>query len=74
MSKTCFSSANESPKEHWSKDAALFDATADFEWLREAAIELHCSLRVSMDILDHALQFGRATDLWGNLKQAVSAD
>ena len=47
--------AKESPKEHWSKDAALFDATAVFEWLREAAIELHCSLRVSMERLDHAL-------------------
>ena len=50
---------------------ALFDATADFEWLREAAIELHCSIRVSMEILDHALQFGWATDLWGNLKPGV---
>ena len=50
------------------------DATADFEWLREAAIELHCSLRVSMERLDRALQFGWATDLWENLKEAVSAD
>ena len=61
-------------KERWSKDAALFDASADFEWLREAAVELHCSLRVSVECLDHALQFGWATDLWENLKEAASAD
>ena len=57
-----------------SKDAALLDATADFVWLREAVIELQCSLRVSMERLDHALQFGLATDLLKNLKEAVSAD
>ena len=27
-----------------------------------------------MERLDHALQFGWATDLWENLKDAVSAD
>ena len=64
----------ETPKEHWSKDASLFDATADFECIREAAIDLHCSLLVSMERLDHALQFGWATDLCENLKEAVSAD
>ena len=69
-----YQQAKESPKEHWSKDAALFDATADFEWLQEADIELHCSLRIRMERLDHALQFGWATDLWENLKEAVSAD
>ena len=47
--------AKESPKKHWNKDSVLFDATVDFECLREAAIELHCSLRVSMERLDHAL-------------------
>ena len=45
-----------------------------YEWFREAAIELHCSLRVSMERLDHALQFGWATDLWEKHKEAVSAD
>ena len=53
--------AKENAKERWSKDAALFDAAADFEWLRGAVIELHCSLRVSVEGLDHALQFGSAT-------------
>ena len=31
------------PKSVGARDAALFDAAADFEWLRGAAIELHCS-------------------------------
>ena len=62
------------PKERWIKDAALFDATADVEGSRGAAIDLRCSLRVSVERLDHALQFGWATDLWDNLKEAVSAD
>ena len=66
--------AKDNPKERWSKDAALFDAAADFEWLRGAAIELHCSLRVSVETLDHALQFGWAADIRENLKEAVSAD
>ena len=35
--------AKENPRERWSKDAALFDTAEDFEWLRGAAIELHCS-------------------------------
>ena len=39
-----------------------------------AAVELNCSLRVSVERHDHALQFGWATDLWENLKEAVSAD
>ena len=34
------------------------------------AIELHCSLRVGVERLDHALRFGWATDLWENLKDA----
>ena len=42
--------------------------------LRGAAIELHCSLRVHVERLDHALQFGWETDLWEYLKEAVSAD
>ena len=66
--------AKKNPKERWSKDAALFDAAEDFEWLRGSAVELHCSLRVSVERLDHALQFGWATDHWENLKEAVSAD
>ena len=53
---------------------ALFVATADFEWLRGPAIELHCSLRVSVERVDHELQFGWATDHWENVKEAVSAD
>ena len=65
----CLRHVKESHKEHWSNDAALFHATADFECLREAAIDLHCSLRVSMESLDHALQFGWATDLWRTLKR-----
>ena len=52
----------------------MFDAAADFEWLRGAAIELNCSLRVSVEGLVHALQFGWAIDLWENLKDDVSAD
>ena len=58
--------AKENPKECRSQDAALFDATADFEWLRGAAIELHCTLRVSVERLDRAQPFGWATDLWEN--------
>ena len=38
-------------------------------WLREAAIELHCSFRVSMERLDHDLQFGWATDFGRTLKR-----
>ena len=57
-----------------SKDALLFDATADLLWLRGAAIELHCYIRVSVERLDHALQFLWATVLWENLKEAVSAE
>ena len=38
-----------------------------------AAIQLHCSIRVTEEVLDHALQFGR-TDLWENLKDAASVD
>ena len=53
----------------------MFDDAADFKWLRGAAVELHCcSLRVSVERLDHAMQFGWATDLWENLKCAVFAD
>ena len=63
--------AKENPKERWSKDAALFDAAADFEWLRGAAIELPCSIRVSVERLCHALQFGWATDPWENLKDRL---
>ena len=38
-------------------------------------LPLNCTvLRVSMERLDHALQFGWATDLWENLKEGVSAD
>ena len=58
-------------KERWIKDAALFDAAADFEWLRGAAIALHCSRRVSVEGLDHAMQFGWAIDLWENLKSRL---
>ena len=60
--------AKEIPNERWSKDAALVDAAADSNWLRGAAIELHCSLRVSVERLDHAIQFGWETDVWENLK------
>ncbi len=52
----------------------MFDAAADFEWLRGAAVDLYCSRRVSVERLDHAMQFGWATDLCENLKEAVSAD
>ena len=52
----------------------MFDAVANFEMLRGAATELHCSLRVSVERLDHALQFGWANDLWENFKEAISAD
>ena len=56
VSKACLSNmTQENPKERLSKDAALFDATADFEWLRRAAIELHGALRVRVERLDHAL-------------------
>ena len=44
-------------------------AAADVERLRGAAFELHCSLRVSVDILDHDLQFGWATYLLENIKE-----
>ena len=33
-----YQQAKEKAKERWSKDAALFDAAADFEWLRGAAM------------------------------------
>ena len=66
--------AKENAKYRWSKDASLFDAAADFEWLRGAAIELHYSLRVSVERLDHDLTFGWATNVWENLKETVSAD
>ena len=52
----------------------IFDDSGDFEWLRGAAVELHCSFRVSLERLDHTLQFEWATDLWENIKQAVSTD
>ena len=39
-----------------------------------AAIELRYSLRLSVERLDHALQFGWATYLTDTLKYAVSAD
>ena len=48
----------------------LFDATADFEGLREAAIYLHCSLRFSMERLDHALQFDGQPIFERTLKRA----
>ena len=35
----------------------------------EAAVELHRSLRVSVERFNNALQFGRATDLWETLKR-----
>ena len=53
------------------KDAALFDAAANFEWLRGAGFELHCFLRVNVERLDHALQFGWATDLLGEPQKRV---
>ena len=37
----------------------MFDAAVNFDWLRGTAVELHCSLRVSVEGLNHALQFGR---------------
>ena len=75
MSNACFSNrTKKTTKERWSKDAALFDATADFEWLWGAAVELHCSLYVSVEILNNALQFGWTTVLWENLKKDIAAD
>ena len=48
VSNACFRNRPKKiPKERWSKDATLFDAAADFKWLRGAVIELHCSLQVS---------------------------
>ena len=75
VSKICFSNRPKKvPKRIGARTQPFFDETADFECLREAVIDLHCSLRVNMERLDHALQFGWATDLWENLKEAVSAD
>ena len=76
LSKACSSNTNRPKKipDRWSKDAALFDSAADFEWLRGAVIEQHCSLRVSVEGFDHALKFGWATDNWENLMKAVSAE
>ena len=45
-----------------SKGNSLFDAVADIEWLRGAAIELHFSVHVNEEGLGHALQFMLATD------------
>ena len=37
-------------------NAALFDATADVEWLRGAVIAPRCSVHVGDEVLDHVLQ------------------
>ncbi len=54
--------SNENPKELCSGNADL-NAPIDVEWLREAAIELHCSVHVGVTGLDHALEFMLAVDL-----------
>ena len=46
----------------------------DFKWLRGDVVLVHCSLRGSVEGFDHAMQFRMATDLWENLKEAVSVD
>ena len=46
--------SKDNPKERCSKEATLFDAAANFEWLRWAAVELHCSFRVSVERLDRS--------------------
>ena len=61
-------------KENCSENAALFDAAADVEWLRGAAFELHYSVNANVEGFSHALQFMSATELWENLKEAISTD
>ena len=44
----------EDSKKDWGKYAALFDAAADVEWLRGAAVELHSPLHVGVEGLNQA--------------------
>ena len=41
-------------KEGWGKHAALFEAAADVEWLRGAAVELYKPLHVGVEGLNQA--------------------
>ena len=72
--KGTFQQQSEENPRVWGEEASLFDTTADVEWFRRAAVELHCVLHVDLQGLYHALQSWWAADLWENLEQAVSAE
>ena len=43
-------------------------------WMLNVSESCHCSIRVTDEGLDHALQFGRTTDVWENLEEAASVE
>ena len=76
MSKVCFSNRPKKiPKSVGARTHPCLSPLRILNGFEDlAAIELHCSLRVSVERVNHALQFGWATDHWENVKEAVSAD